>query len=323
MLTTEQILTYLQLDGIGNSKVFELCKHAIKNRIELEDPSDMADYIRMCIDKKIVTRYSVKRYGEIDIDSLKEASSKARNIISRSWEAGIGIVSYYDNDFPEQLENIVDEEGKPANPLVIYYKGNLSAIPRYGIALIGTREPTPEGIRAGEYFGEKFAEKGLNIISGLALGCDASGHRGALKANGFTTAFLAHGLDTVYPSENEKLANEIVEKGGLLISEYPIGTPPMANFFVTRDRLQSGMADATLVIQTGTTGGTMHAVTSTIKAQKLLYAVTYRGDVNQADKVQGNAMLINSRKAIPLTSGDIDAVLEQIKRPSDLFSAKP
>lgn len=319
MLTTEQILTYLQLDGIGSSKVFELCKNAINDRIELEGLSDMASYIRMCIDKKIVTRYSVKRYGEIDIDSIRDAYSKARYIIDKSKDAGIGIVSFYDEDFPEQLENIVDEKGKPAKPILIYYKGNLSAIPRYGIAIIGTREPTPEGIRAGEYFGEKFAVKGLNVISGLALGCDASGHRGALKANGFTTAFLAHGLDTVYPKENEALANEIVEKGGLLISEYPIGTPPMANYFVTRDRLQSGMADATLVIQTGISGGTMHAVTSTIQAQKPLYAVTYKDNVNQAEKVKGNVKLINSQKAIPLSSGNIDAVLKKIEQPSTLF----
>lgn len=320
MLTTEQILTYLQLDGIGSSKVFELCKNAINDRIELEGLSDMTDYIRMCIDKKIVTRYSVKRYGEIDIDSLRHAYSKVRSIIDRSQDAGIGIASFYDEDFPEQLKNIVDEKGKPANPILIYYKGNLSAIPRHGIAIIGTREPTPEGIQAGEYFGKKFAEKGLNIISGLALGCDASGHRGALKANGFTTAFLAHGLDTVYPKENEALAHKIVEKGGLLVSEYPVGTPPIANYFVTRDRLQSGMADATLVIQTGIKGGTMHAVTSTIQAQKPLYAVTYKESVTQSDKVQGNVMLINSQKAIPLSSGDIDAVLKKIEHPSTLFS---
>lgn len=319
MLTTEQILTYLQLDGIGSSKVFELCQNAIKDRTELEGLSDMTDYIRMCIDKRIVTRYSVKRYGEIDADSLREAYSKARNIIDRSRDAGIGIASFYDEDFPKQLKNIVDEKGKPANPILIYYKGKLSSIPRHGIAIIGTREPTPEGIKAGEYFGEKFAEKSLNVISGLALGCDASGHRGALKANGFTTAFLAHGLDTVYPKENETLANEIVEKGGLLISEYPIGTPPMANYFVARDRLQSGMADATLVVQTGISGGTMHAVTSTIQAQKPLYAVTYKDNVNQAEKVKGNVILIDSRKAVPLSSGDIDAVLKKIEQPSTLF----
>lgn len=319
MLTTEQILTYLQLEGIGSSKVFEMCKNVIKDRAELEGLSDMADYIRMCIDKKIVTRYSVKRYGEIDIDSIRDAYSKARNIIGRSREAGIGIASFYDEDFPEQLKKIVDEKGKPANPILIYYKGKLSSIPRHGIAIIGTREPTPEGIRAGEYFGEKFAERGFNVISGLALGCDASGHRGALKANGFTTAFLAHGLDTVYPKENEALADEIVEKGGLLISEYPAGTPPMANYFVARDRLQSGMADATLVIQTGISGGTMHAVTSTIQAQKPLYAVTYKDNVNQAEKVKGNVKLINSQKAIPLSSGDIDAVLKKIEQPSTLF----
>lgn len=313
MLTQKQILTYLQLDGIGRAMVFSLGDNAEKVNIALDGLTDMLEYIQMCLKHKIIKGYREKTYGVIDISTLTKAASKADSIIEKSLEDGIGIISYYDAQFPQQLKHVTDEKGKSANPLLIYYKGKLSAIPQYGIAIIGTREPTREGIIAGEFFAEKFTRKGFNIISGLALGCDSSAHRGALKGHGFTTAFLAHGLDMTYPKENEELAQNILEKGGLLISEYPIGTQPLASYFVERDRLQSGMANATLVVQTGVEGGTMHAVNSTVKANKPLYAVSYKGNVNSADKVQGNVRLINERKALPLSSSfDIDVVLNQI-----------
>jgi DNA processing protein len=90
-------------------------------------------------------------------------------------------------------------------------------------------------------------KKGL--ISGLALGCDSAAHKSALSANGLTTAFLAQGLDKIYPSENKSLAKSIIEKGGLLISEYPIGEKISTGKLIERDRLQAALAQATIVIQ--------------------------------------------------------------------------
>lgn len=314
MLTKKQILTILQLRGISNARVFNLCENARKRNIELDSISDMVDYIKGCIHGRIIKGLTQEAKDAINISCLKKADNKATEIIENSYEAGIGIISFYDSQFPMQLKKITNEKGKSANPILLYYKGNFNAIPDYGIAIIGTREPTLEGITAGEFFAEKFAREGYNIISGLALGCDTSAHKGALKGNGFTTAFLAHGLDMVYPNENEKLAQNIIEKGGLLISEYPIGTQPMANYFVARDRLQSGMANATIVIQTGIAGGTMHAVTSTIEAKKPLYAVIYKGDVNTAEKVKGNIKLISEQKASPLSSSNMSVILDEIRK---------
>ena len=318
MLTPKQIIAYQQIDGIGNTKVFQLCEYAIQKRIELNSTADMLGYIQECIDRKIIKKYSPKKYGCITLSTMEEAVSKAEAITEKSYREGIGILSFYDRMFPEQLKHVTDEEGKSANPLVIYYKGNLSALPQYGIAIIGTRKPTSEGIQAGEFFAERFAGRGCNIISGLAVGCDTSAHRGALNANGFTTAFLAHGLDKIYPKGNDKLAGEIIGKGGLLMSEYPVGTQPIASYFVARDRLQSGMANATVVIQTGIKGGTMHAVASTISARKPLYAVNYKGNLNDLENVKGNTMLVRDKLAIPLSSSDIDTVLERIKQPLNL-----
>lgn len=120
-----------------------------------------------------------------------------------------------------------------------------------GVAIIGTRNPTPEGITAGEFLGEYFGSKGFNVVSGLAKGCDTAAHRGCLKGKGFTTAIVAHGLHTVYPKENKGLAVEIIASGGVLMSEYFTGTGSLSNYFIERDRLQAGLSKATIVVQMG------------------------------------------------------------------------
>lgn len=313
MLSKEQILTYLQLPQIGNVSVMEMGRVLMKPSKDLSGSTDMLDFLKECIENKIVKRVHKEGYS---IESINSAFDKARRIIDKSSKAKIGITTFFDSDFPATLKNVKNEKGKLDNPLVIYHKGNITRLTSNtkGIAIVGTREPTPEGLKVGESLGKFFAVNKINVISGLALGCDASAHRGALKGHGLTTAFLAHGLDMTYPKVNEQLARDIVENGGLLMSEYPPGTKPMANFFVTRDRLQSGLADATLVIQTGITGGTMHAVNATIASGKPLYAVMYKEAVICGDeKVKGNMVLINSKKAKPVTSDTLQRVLELIK----------
>ena len=185
-----------------------------------------------------------------------------------------------------------------------------------GIAVIGTREPTPNGEKAGKYFSGELAKRGFNIVSGLAVGCDTTGHIGALEVGGITTAFLANGLDwdSIYPKENLELAKEIVNKGGLLLSEYPVGQSCGRYGLVARDRLQAGLSYATIVVQTGEKGGTMHAVNATINSGKPLFAVEYKKneDITHS-KVQGNIKLINEQKAYPLRSDCIDEAVLMIK----------
>ena len=189
------------------------------------------------------------------------------------------------------------------------------------VAVIGTREPTTEGRTAGLFLSKAIAKQGINIVGGLALGCDTFGHEGAVEANGMTTAFLAHGLHTIYPKENESLAQKIVESGGLLISEYPIGTEPYTPYFVERDRLQSGISDATIVVQTGIVGGTMHAVNATLMNNKPLFAIEYTSDlVMKQEKVLGNRKLISEGKAHPVTSHSIQECIDMIKGGDEILT---
>jgi DNA processing protein len=155
------------------------------------------------------------------------------------------------------------------------------------------------------YYAKYFAEKGFNIVSGLALGCDTIAHKGALSVNGTTTAILAHGLQMISPKRNEFIAKEILEKGGLLLSEYLFGVPAYNTSFVERDRLQAGLAIATIVIQTGIKGGTMHAVRTTINNNKILAVVNYKEQsVKCNENVAGNELLI-SRGSFSLRKAEV------------------
>ena len=196
--------------------------------------------------------------------------------------------------------------------MFLFYKGSLTATSGATVAIIGTREPSIEGEKAGRYISSKLAEKGVSIVSGLALGCDTSGHRGALDVEGGrTVAFLAHGLDTVYPPQNESLAEEIVAKGGILMSEYPVGSGIDRYKLVARDRFQAALADAIVVVQTGITGGTMHAVNAALSVGKPVYALEYKGYISH-DKISGNAYLIDKRGTFGLKGDEIDSFISKV-----------
>ena len=311
------IITLQQLKGVGTKTILKLA-----NSIDY----DISTYEEL---HTYWNKQSGKLFEKHSGDDLYVAYKAAERIIDACTKDGIGILSYYEPEFPEMLKNCINEEGKEDPVILMYYRGNLKALSSPGVALIGTREPTPNGLKAGIYFAEQFAKENFNIVSGLAIGCDTTGHRGALNVGGKTTAFLANGLDwnSIYPKENLGLAKEIVEKGGLLLSEYPIGQMCNRYALVARDRLQAALSYATVAIQTGIKGGTMHAVNTTLITHKPLFMVEYKNEEDKkSEKVQGNIQLIAKGKALPLRSDSfvkavniIDAIIDKSKnKPKNL-----
>lgn len=299
-LKTEQIVKILQLKGLGRKTAFKICDIA-KNEI-FDSNSDLQDFILECIANR-----KVQRLPEYSKHEFEEAFHKGEDIIEKSENENIKIISYFENDFPIKLKEITD------SPIVLSFKGNYKQLNSLiGVAIIGTREPTIDGIKSGRFFGEMIGKEGFNIVSGLAIGCDSAAHKGCLDGNGFTTAIVAHGLHTIYPKENKGLADDIVSKGGVLLSEYFVGIGALANYFVERDRLQAGLAKATIVIQTGIKGGTMHAVNATLDSKKILAAVKYKSDLN-SDKVKGNEMLISQMQAFALGSENLIEFLNKLR----------
>jgi len=286
------ILALLLLKGFGNATVTYVLNYSISNNIP-EDSRSMY---------KLIKEMSGNRRIRAACPSLQECSyalARADEIIHRSLSSGISMSSPYDSNFPSSLLSTVDEKGRKSIPLMIYYKGDLNVADRPSLAIVGTRTPTMQGENAAWYFAEKFASEGVNIVSGLAMGCDATAHRGALSARGVTTAVLAGGLDNILPKQNASLAQEILDCGGLLICENPVGSVVSAYDFVSRDRLQVALSNATLVIQSDVNGGTMHTANTSLAAGKPLWVVGYKDlDVPQ---VKGNHLLL-SKGASELTS---------------------
>ena len=184
LMSHEIILTLQSLEGVGNKTI--LSKIGSKLQFPITDIEDLFNFLLTLKGKK---------FESISKDELIESNRVAKGIIKRATEENVGILSFYDKDYPEILRQCTDENGKLDPPLILYYRGNMQILKMAGIAIVGTREPTNNGVVAGEYFACEFAKRGFNIVSGLAVGCDTTGHRGALKANGHTTAFLANGLD--------------------------------------------------------------------------------------------------------------------------------
>lgn len=315
-MDTRQILALKEIKGCGAATIKQLVSESQKQGSGISSDSDFVDFVNSLISSGL-KRCRLKPLSKSEFSC---AFDNADRLIEKSDRLGIKVVSYIDSDFPYQLLNTVNEDGKSDVPLILFYKGDLSVSKKKGIAIIGTREPTKEGLHAGEYFGEKLAEAGYNIVSGLAIGCDTAGHRGALKAiEGKTTAFLAHGLDTVYPPENVKLAEEIVDRGGLLMSEYVVGEMVNRYYLVARDRLQAALSAATIVIQTGLHGGTNHAANTTLVSGKPLFCVRYGNEaLMHHEKVEGNFALV-SKGAKFITSGDfMNQIASIVGEPNDI-----
>ncbi len=178
----------------------------------------------------------------------------------------IRVFTWLDEGYPQALRTI------PQSPPVLFVRGALDPSFDQAVAVVGTRRVTPYGRRATEEFCRVLARLGVVIVSGLARGVDAIAHHTAIAEGGKTVAVLANGLDRVFPRENERLAHQILE-AGCLVSEYPPGVPARPDYFPRRNRILSGLARATLVIEAGRTSGALHTANWAFEQGRDVFAV--------------------------------------------------
>lgn len=163
------------------------------------------------------------------------------------------LLTLADEDYPRRLLETPDP------PALLYMKGQralLKQVDLAGFAVVGSRNATPGGLQNAETFSRSLSEAGLTIVSGMALGIDAAAHRGGLAGPGSTIAVVGTGLDLVYPAKNKSLAHEIVERG-LIVSEFALGTPALAQNFPRRNRIISGLARGVLVVEAAIASGSL------------------------------------------------------------------
>lgn len=181
-------------------------------------------------------------------------------------ESGAAMVTVGDEEYPALLK----ETAQP--PWVLYYRGSLELASRPAIAMVGTRVPTAYGRKVGEMLAEQLSRAGLAVVSGLARGIDSVCHEAALACGGVTVAVVATGLDKVYPPENRALEREIAQKG-LVLSEYPLGTPSHPGLFPQRNRIIAGLTLGTLVVEADSRSGSLITADAALEAGRDVFAV--------------------------------------------------
>lgn len=212
----------------------------------------------------------------------------AHDELARATAAGVSVVCLDDSSYPAQLRQIYDP------PLVLYVRGNVDAIGQPGVAVVGTRHPTPYGLGMAERLACDLAVRGLVIFSGLARGVDAAAHRGAINAKGRTVAVFGTGVDVLYPKENTRLTEQMLNLGGALISEFPMNTFAAPQNFPIRNRIISGISIGVLVVEAAEYSGTRITSRCALEQNREVFAVP--GNVTNKNSWGPNTLIKQGAK---------------------------
>ena len=201
-------------------------------------------------------------------------------------------LTLFDSDYPPQLKEIADP------PPILFVRGNIDALAKPQIAIVGSRNPSNLGIETATSFARTLANAGFVITSGLALGIDATSHQGALNANGQTIAVAGTGLDRVYPAKHKQLALDIVENGAI-ISEFPPGTSAKANHFPRRNRIISGLCQGLLVVEAAKQSGSLITARLALEQGREVFAIP--GSIHNPLARGCNALIREGAKLVETT----------------------
>lgn len=277
-----------------------------------------------CLEEKDLLK--IKGIGEKTIKNI--LSKTIRERVEKDMEYmirnNIDIISIEDLEYPQSLKEIYDP------PISLYCKGNTSILKQKALAIVGCREATEYGKSAAKYFAYHLAKQNINIVSGLAKGVDSYAHIGATcaqmernnpqkkeniphkmvnnpqvrsyphvnkdKSCGKTIAILGNGLDMIYPKENEFLAKQMIENGGAIVSEFPLGTKPDRMNFPARNRIISGMSHGILVVEAKEKSGTLITVDFALEQGKDVFVVP--GNINSIHSVGTNRLIQQGAKLV-------------------------
>ncbi|MED1949146.1 DNA-processing protein DprA [Brevibacillus centrosporus] len=197
-------------------------------------------------------------------ENIKE--EKVLSLLQAREKGNVQYLCFLDQDFPEQLRHI------PDSPLALFCKGDTSLLHQPSIGVVGSRRPTPYGKACCSTLVKELSEQGLVIVSGLAYGIDGEAHLATLQSAGKTVGVLGCGIDQIYPSRHRELYRKI-ESFGLLISEYPPGTPPLPGLFPERNRIISGLCLGILVVEGAEKSGSLVTADCALEQGRDVFAV--------------------------------------------------
>jgi len=253
--------------------------------------------------------------GEIRKGPLEKVVERELYLLK---EAGGKIVTLKDDAYPKRLRDIYDP------PALLYVRGELKKEDELAISIVGSRKTSPYGRWITEKIGQELARHGVTVVSGMARGIDSLAHWGAISGGGRTIAVLGCGVDVIYPSENRKLFEKIIDRGAV-ISEFPMGSPPEGGHFPKRNRIISGLSLGVVVVQASEKSGSLITAGYALEQGREVFAVP--GNVG-AEGSRGTNQLIKEGAKMVESSEDIleeilpqwrreDEVLREVKRPEE------
>lgn len=216
------------------------------------------------------------------------------------------IFTLADEEYPRLLLNIPDP------PLLLYVKGQPGLLNHASLAVVGSRNPTTMGIDNAEAFAKALSDAGLCIISGMAHGIDAAAHRGALRGQGSSIAIVGTGLDKVYPSENHDLAHMLAQRGAL-VSEFPLGTPPLAANFPRRNRLISGISSGCLVVEASLQSGSLITARLALEQGRDVFAIP--GSIHSPQSKGSHALIKQGAKLVETAKDILEELGNELANP--------
>lgn len=233
------------------------------------------------------------RVSPVTIESIikREFEETAKTELERVKELGGDVLILDDGSYPQMLREIDDP------PPVLYVKGDWQAcFEQPCVGVIGSRACSTYGENASEMLSRDLASRGLTIVSGLARGIDTAAHRGSIRGNGRTVAVMGTGIDNVYPKENRKIAEDIVSSGGCLVTQFPLGTPPIKENFPYRNRIISGLSYGVLLVEASERSGSL--ITARLAAEQNREVMAVPGNITSGNSFGTNYLIKSGAKLV-------------------------
>ncbi len=306
-MNLNQIFALQKVKGIGDVTISRVL--ALGEQYEVGSFCELTlDHIRT--DQKL-SRYSDILYNHFSSTHYDQSITEAKNELAEICGNGVSIICISDPTYPKFLKKTHDA------PPILFCKGDTSLLSSdANVAVIGNRDSTPRGEIITKKTVAFLTQHGFAIVSGLAAGIDKVAHEETLHLKGKTIAVVPD-VTNIYPEENKELAKFIVTKSGLLISENAPGVKVTRSLFVRRDRLQSYLSLAVFPIETKIDGGTMHAIKSAIKENRLVYApdISLSGyHDREIDQLSGIKEILNNGTAIPYSKALYPTIIQTLDK---------
>ncbi|MFM9834578.1 MAG: DNA-processing protein DprA [Methylophilaceae bacterium] len=275
-----------QIPGLGNSSVCQLlAKFGSPNGVYSANISQLLEVVSSEFAANISNGPNLE-HAQPTLDWLKRDHAH--------------IITLADEAYPKKLLEISNP------PAILYVIGHLKWLNHPSIAMVGSRSATPQGEKNAEDFAQSLCDQGICVVSGMALGIDGAAHRGALKSNGATIAVVGTGLDIVYPAKHRDLAHKIAERG-LIVSEFPLGTPSKAQNFPRRNRLISGLSLGCLVVEANINSGSL--ITARLAAEQGREVFAIPGSIHSPVSKGCHQLIKQGAKLVESTADILEEII--------------